>query len=190
MSKQLLRYCRIIEHMRANPAKKGRQSGAATVTRGNRLTEEQICQALILHQKRGYGYSKLAELFGVSKSQRAKGQRGENEAAKKLTELLGTIVQRNLGQERDGGHDITIGSTAGDIEMEVKRQERASLHTWLNQAEENAGSGSLLAVMWRPSRREWVVCMPLEDWAALVREAQTTCLPSRDWVGEPRVDIK
>lgn len=102
----------------------------------------------------------------MSASQRRKGARAEREACGLLTDLLGTVVQRELGQSRDGGFDARIGNIA----VEVKRRERASLHAWLEQAE--AGCGDLLpAVMWRPSRRGWVVCMAVEDWAELVREA-------------------
>jgi len=34
-----------------------------------------------------------------------------------------------------------------------------------------SGEPLLPAVMWRPSRRGWVVCMGVDDWATLVREA-------------------
>lgn len=106
------------------------------------------------------------------KGNRAKGQAGEREAAGRLTELLGRVVKRELGQERDGGCDIEVESTAGCIAIQVKRVERASMHAWLTQAENDAGAGELPAVMWRPSRRGWVVCMDLNDWCTLVREAQ------------------
>ena len=103
----------------------------------------------------------------MSASQRRKGQQGEREAAAELTDQLELIVKRRLGQERDGGHDLVVGPCA----VQVKRQERASLHAWLTQAENDASQGTLPAVMWRPSRRGWVVCMSLEDWCQLVREA-------------------
>jgi hypothetical protein len=96
----------------------------------------------------------------VGSSQRRKGAVGEREAAELLTGLLGHLVRRELGQSRDGGADV-----------EVKRQERARLHQWLEQVEAAAGEDAMAAVMWRPSRRGWVVAMPVEDWAELVREA-------------------
>ena len=100
-------------------------------------------------------------------SQRSKGQRGERELAGKLQELLGVECVRRLGQERDGGGDVEVG----DVVIECKRQERASLHAWLEQAERAATDGRMAAVAWRPSRRDWVVAMPLEDWARLMRES-------------------
>ena len=44
----------------------------------------------------------------MSASQRRKGQQGEREAAAELTDQLGLIVKRRLGQERDGGHVATV----------------------------------------------------------------------------------
>ena len=107
----------------------------------------------------------------MSKSQRTKGAEGEREAAHLLSDLLGQSVQRILSQTRDSGCDMRVLSTAGNIAVEVKRQEKASLYTWLEQAKESADEGELCAVMWRPNRRGWVVCMPLEEWASLVRES-------------------
>ena len=40
---------------------------------------------------------------------RNKGARGENELAAMLTDHLGFIVKRKLGQARDGADDIEIG---------------------------------------------------------------------------------
>ena len=131
-------------------------------------------------------------------SQRMKGKRGEQEAANRLSELLGYIVKRNLGQERDGGADISIG----DIAVQVKRQEKSNLLTWMAQAEEDCPDQHLAAVMWRPSRRDWIVAMPLVDWAQLVREANIHNIESvddveshveglrrRDFDGPPRLDL-
>ena len=102
-------------------------------------------------------------------SRRAKGAAAEREAAALLTELLGFVVQRSLGQTRDGGVDLQVADLAA---VEVKRQENARLHEWLRQVEDAVHGTTLLpAVMWRPSRRGWVVCMPAEDWCSLVREA-------------------
>ena len=103
----------------------------------------------------------------MGKRERDKGAAAEREASSLLTRLLGVAVKRLLGQTRDSGADFRIGS----VVVEVKRQERASLHTWLNQAEAAKGPGDVAAVMWRPSRRGWVVCMAVEDWANLARAA-------------------
>lgn len=103
----------------------------------------------------------------MSASQRRKGMRGENEAASLLTDHLGYTVKRKLGQARDGGDDLQVGN----IRIEVKRQEKARLYQWLEQVNATCEANELAAVMWRPSRRGWVVCMDFEDWCELVREA-------------------
>lgn len=100
-------------------------------------------------------------------AERRKGQAAEREVSGKLQELLGIECVRRLGQERDGGHDVTVGPVA----LQVKRQERASIPTWLAQAEADAPDGMLPAVAWRRSRGQWVVALSLEDFATLVREA-------------------
>lgn len=107
----------------------------------------------------------------MSKSQRTKGAQGEREAAHLLSEELGQVVERILSQTRDGGHDLEVTSTAGKICIEVKRQERANILAWMDQAEQSAGE-HLAAVMWRPSRKGWQVVMSVKDWVKLVREAQ------------------
>jgi len=106
----------------------------------------------------------------MSKSQRDKGAAAEREASALLRDLLGECVsRRKLDQTREGGFDVAIGDLIG---VEVKRQERASLHAWLQQVELATADQALLpAVMWRPSRRGWVVAMGVDDWATLVREA-------------------
>ena len=100
-------------------------------------------------------------------AERRKGQAAEREVSGLLQELLGVECVRRLGQERDGGHDVTVGPVA----IQVKRQEKARLPSWLEQAEEDAPDGMMAAVAWRRSRGRWVVAMPIEDFARLVREA-------------------
>ena len=78
----------------------------------------------------------------MGKSQRTKGAQGERELAGKLTELLGgQVVKRELSQTRDGGCDLVLKSTAGDVHVECKRAQvagylqlactvRGELHEW------------------------------------------------------------
>mgnify|MGYP003647363897 CR=1 FL=1 len=87
------------------------------------------------------------------KSSRDKGAAGERELAGVLTDLLGNqTVQRELSQTRDGGCDLVLKSTAGDVNVEVKRVERRSpdIYGWLGQCDARCD----------------------EDFARLVREAQ------------------
>ena len=119
----------------------------------------------------------------MGKSQRTKGAQGERELAGKLTELLGgQVVKRELSQTRDGGCDLVLKSTAGDVHVECKRVERRSpdIYNWLAQCEASCTNGELAAVAWRPNRRGWTVTMSLEDFATLLREAQA----ERVWTDE------
>ena len=72
----------------------------------------------------------------MGKSQRTKGAIGERELAGKLTELLGNqTVQRELSQTRDGGCDLVLKSSAGNIHVVCKRVERRSpdIFNWLGK---------------------------------------------------------
>jgi hypothetical protein len=116
----------------------------------------------------------------MGKGQRAKGAQGERELAGRLTELLGNqTVQRELSQTRDGGCDLVLRSTAGDVNVEVKRVERRSpdIYGWLGQCEASCQNGELAVVAWRPNRRGWTITLSLEDFATLLREAQ----PDEPW---------
>ena len=109
------------------------------------------------------------------KSSRDKGAAGERELAGLLTELVGNqAVPRELSQARDGGCGLVLRSTAGDVNVEVKRVERRSpdIYGWLGQCDASCEDGELAVVAWRPSRRGWTVTMSVEDFARLVREAQ------------------
>lgn len=108
------------------------------------------------------------------RSSRVKGAAGEREACGLLTDWLGgQTVRRRLGQSREGGHDATIDMGGGrEIRVEVKRQEQARLHLWLEQAEASCeGTDAMPLVIWRPSRRPWIACAALPDMCYLVREA-------------------
>ena len=120
------------------------------------------------------------------KSSRDKGASGERELAGVLTYLLGNqTVQRELSQTRDGGCDLVLKSTAGDVNVEVKRVERRSpdIYGWLGQCDASCDNGQLAVVAWRPSRRGWTVTMSVEDFARLVREAQPAA-PEDSWSEE------
>ena len=105
----------------------------------------------------------------MSKSQRTKGAAGEREVVGILRDELGIEVARNLDQSRDGGCDITLQVAGKAMALEVKRQERASVPTWLAQV--GKVDAEYHAVVWRPSRQAWTVCLPLADFIKLVREA-------------------
>ena len=106
------------------------------------------------------------------KASRTKGASGERELAGILSGLLGQVVTRELSQPRDGGADLVVQTSAGNVQVEVKRVERRSpdVYNWLGQAEQSCAAGELAAVAWRPNRRGWVVTLSVEDFASLCLE--------------------
>lgn len=96
----------------------------------------------------------------MSVMQKRKGKDGENELARLLTERLGTVVKRNLGQSRAGGHDLLLPGWA----VEVKRASSPQLATWWQQTllqARNAGTRPVLA--YRLDRAPWRFVVRLAD---------------------------
>jgi len=112
----------------------------------------------------------------MGKASRTKGASGERELAGILTGLLGQVVRRELAQPRDGGADLVVETTAGRVQVEVKRVERRSpdIYTWMEQATKACQPGELAAVAWRPNRCGWTVTLNVEDFATLCREKADT----------------
>jgi Holliday junction resolvase len=65
------------------------------------------------------------------RASRDKGARGEREFAELLSNELGQVVKRKLGQARDGGDDIQVGR----YRIEVKRREKLAIEVWCKQVE-------------------------------------------------------
>ena len=124
----------------------------------------------------------------MSASQRRKGAAGENEAAAWLSDRLGTVVKRKLGQARDGGCDLAVGP----FRIEVKRRARISSLKWLEQAQaacedewekretyyvEPPAIGMevkyvqppIPVVLCRQDRGDWVIMFRAEDALTLMR---------------------
>lgn len=92
-------------------------------------------------------------------NQRDKGQRGEREFCRAISEYLGETIQRQLGAARDGGCDVVIGMWA----VEVKHVEIVRLTDWWQQAFKQAREANLYpALAYRQSRQPWRVIVPLD----------------------------
>lgn len=102
----------------------------------------------------------------TGKRSRNKGATGERELAALLTDALGFVVQRKLGQARDGGDDIQVGK----YRIEVKRREALRLDEWCKQVEEAARPGDVPVVAYRRNGQPWRVVVPLEWFMQQVRE--------------------
>jgi Holliday junction resolvase len=96
----------------------------------------------------------------TGKTSRNKGARGEREFAEMLSNELGQVVKRKLGQARDGGDDIQVGR----FRIEVKRREKLAIEAWCKQ---------VVARMAKYAR----MCRSLYS-VAMVSPGELWCLPS------------
>ena len=100
------------------------------------------------------------------RGKRDKGSAGERELAKLLTDQLGFVVKRNLGQSRDGADDITIQK----FRLEVKRQETLKMDLWSQQVEACAQSGEVPVLVYRRNGQPWRVCLLLDNFIPMMRD--------------------
>lgn len=97
----------------------------------------------------------------MSAMQRRKGQTGERELCRLLSEELGVTVRRNVDQARIGGADcIELKGFA----VECKRQQKLSMPSWWAQAvKQGVDINAEPIVFYRRNR---------EPWQALLRTAE------------------
>ena len=100
---------------------------------------------------------------------RAKGCRGEREAAKAWATVMGGQARR--GQQFAGGNDSPdVVSSYPGIHLEVKRCERGNPYEWLAQARRD-GAGKCPVVLHRRNNQPWLLIMELRDAPDFVLEA-------------------
>jgi hypothetical protein len=121
---------------------RGREGVLVSFERGNKLS----------------GWKSL-DLAKQGRNNRRRGQSGEREIVDLVRNDLGIDLKgRRLGQERDGGHDVDIGS----LKAQVKRRKRlAGLYEWLEGAD---------VACVRADGKGWLVAMPWETFVRLARE--------------------
>lgn len=99
---------------------------------------------------------------------RDKGARGERDAAKAWSELVGGDSRR--GQQFSGGIDSPdVVTSFQDIHLEVKRTERGNPYHWIDQAVADCG-GKCPVVLHRRNGREWLAIVRLSDVTRLAKE--------------------
>lgn len=92
--------------------------------------------------------------------QRDKGQRGEREFCKALSEYLGESLHRQLDSARHGGPDLLVGPLWA---VEIKRGEDLKLNEWWRQACQQADDlYRYPALAYRQARQPWRVIVPLD----------------------------
>ena len=113
----------------------------------------------------------------TGKSSRDKGARGEREFAEILSQELGQVVKRKLGQARDGGDDIQVGR----FRIEVKRRETLAIEAWCKQVEAACTSAARLddsgqivdevpVVVFRRNGQPWRAVVPAKWFIEAMRE--------------------
>ncbi len=95
------------------------------------------------------------------KTARRKGQRGEIELFKLLSDHLGTVVTRNLTQTRDAGCD---SMSVPGFAIECKRVESNFQNAWMTQAIAATHEGhEIPVVFYRQSRYPWRAAFRVSD---------------------------
>lgn len=99
---------------------------------------------------------------------RAKGARGEREAAAAWRSVFGCQARR--GQQFAGGQespDIVVAHPG--VHVEVKRTERGNPYGWMAQAAEDCGE-KVPVVLHRRNSQEWLLIVRLNDVPRLAQE--------------------
>ena len=98
---------------------------------------------------------------------RSKGARGERQAARELSRVLGVPARR--GQQFSGveGKDVVVGLEG--LHVEVKRTEKLSLYPAIEQARRDAAAEEVPLVLHRRNGKPWLVIVELEDLKKLTR---------------------
>lgn len=92
---------------------------------------------------------------------RAKGARGEREAAAAWVDAVGGTARR--GQQFAGGTDSPdVVTSFPDIHLEVKRTERGNPYVWMEQAVRDAG-GRCPVVLHKRNNQPWLLIVRLSD---------------------------
>jgi hypothetical protein len=104
---------------------------------------------------------------------RAKGARGEREAAQAWVESMaaaGISVTARRGQQFSGGTESPdVVTSLPTIHLEVKRTEKGNPYHWVEQAVRDAGP-KLPIVLHRRNGQEWLAIVRLEDVPRLAAE--------------------
>lgn len=96
-------------------------------------------------------------------SERRKGLRGQQEV-QRLFQSLGIDLDKLAGQ----GDRVWYARDGAAIRLEVKRQERARLWEWIDQAERETPWMMTPCVAFRKRGAEWYAVLPLADLVRLI----------------------
>ena len=101
----------------------------------------------------------------MSAYERRKGASFEREISAYLSERLGFVVKRKLGQARDAGDDIQVGR----FRIECKRRTRIAAYEWLDQcAAASNGAQDIPIVIARADGEDAIAIIRLADLVPLI----------------------
>lgn len=100
----------------------------------------------------------------MSRSERVKGAAFEREIATYLSERLGRVVKRKLGQARDSGDDIQVGR----FRIECKRRAAIAVYQWLKQCITAADESDIPVVIARADGQDAIAILRLDDLVPLI----------------------
>lgn len=104
----------------------------------------------------------------MGKLQRNRGASTEREVANYLSDQLGTVVKRKLGQARDSGEDISVPP----FRIEVKRRRAFAGMSFLTQVETGSQPGEIPLVILRvDGDTRPVVMLRLDDFVPMMRDS-------------------
>ena len=98
---------------------------------------------------------------------RNKGKTGERELAKRLQQLLKVDAHRSQ-QYCGAAGDSDISGVPG-IHVECKRQERAQIYPWMEQATGDCIAGDVPVICHRQNGKQWLLICELVDLVSLSR---------------------
>lgn len=112
---------------------------------------------------------------------RSKGKRGELEASKEWSRIMGGTARRGQ-QFAGGGESPDVVSSHENLHLEVKRCEAGNPYRWMDQAVRDAGD-KVPVVLHRRNGEEWLLIVRLSDAPRLAQEVGATA----EAVGRPPV---
>lgn len=112
---------------------------------------------------------------------RSKGKRGELEASKEWSRVMGGTARR--GQQFSGGKESPdVVCSQENLHLEVKRCEVGNPYVWMDQAIRDAGD-KVPVVLHRRNGRDWLLIVRLDDAPRLAQEVS----PQAEGVGQREI---
>jgi Holliday junction resolvase len=107
----------------------------------------------------------------VGKASRDKGKKGEREVANMFTNLGLKARRMAPMQAQKKAPEADVALEVEGFHVEVKRREKISIQQWMREVEAKAHPLEVPVCAFRSNGEPWRVCMPLEDFADLLKKA-------------------